>query len=171
MSGFLRTACQQNKSWQEAGLKPIPVAVNFSPRQFQQTELLPLVDRVLSDTGLDPKWLEVEITETSLLHDFNAARESLNDLQNRGILLSMDDFGTGYSSLSYLQQFSFNTLKIDRSFITDLSEKSRDMAIVLCGDRLRRELSPESRCRRRRNGGTGSFARPLKLSGSSGLFI
>ena len=126
----LRTACQQNKSWQNAGLKPIPVAVNFSPRQFQQTELLPLVDRVLSDTGLDPRWLEVEIIETSLLHDFNAARESLNKLRDRGILLSMDDFGTGYSSLSYLQQFSFNTLKIDRSFITDLSEKSRDMAIV-----------------------------------------
>lgn len=126
----LHQACQQNKIWQDAGLKPVPIAVNFSPRQFQQPDLLELVERTLEETRLEPQWLEVEITETSILHDANSARQFLEELRQLGISLSMDDFGTGYSSLSYLQKFPFNTLKIDRSFILALSDNPQDTAIV-----------------------------------------
>jgi diguanylate cyclase (GGDEF)-like protein len=127
---MLRQACQQNKIWQDAGLKPIPIAVNFSPHQFQQPDLIELVDCVLGETGLEPEWLEMEITETSILHDVNSARQSLQKLRQRGISLSMDDFGTGYSSLSYLHKFPFNTLKIDSSFIGALADNPQDTSIV-----------------------------------------
>ena len=126
----LRTACQQNKAWQEEGLSPISMAVNFSPRQFRQSNLVEMVEQVLTETRLDPQWLEVEITETSIMQDVKAARRSLHDLQHLGVLLSMDDFGTGYSSLSYLQNLPFDTLKIDRSFVLELADNTKNTAII-----------------------------------------
>lgn len=126
----LTTACQQNKMWQDAGLKPIPIAVNFSSCQFQAQGLLGLIDRVLEQTKLESQWLAVEITETSILKPTKTTHQSLEALRRRGISLCLDDFGTGYSSLSYLHKFPFDTLKIDRSLIAALSDNPQDTAVV-----------------------------------------
>jgi diguanylate cyclase (GGDEF)-like protein len=126
----LKTACQQNLDWQKAGLPVCPIAVNFSPRQFQQPNLINMIVKILQDTGLAPQFLEVEITETTLMQNANFARQALQDLQQLGIQISMDDFGTGYSSLSYLKKFPLNTLKIDRSFVQELTNNPQDTAII-----------------------------------------
>lgn len=126
----LHTVCHQNQLWQSAGLPPLRVAVNLSPRQFQQPHLLSIVGRILQESGLDPNWLELEITETSVMKNVDFASKILKDFQQMGVHLSIDDFGTGYSSLSYLKQFSFNTLKIDRSFVCELEDNPQDQAII-----------------------------------------
>ncbi|MGB3559766.1 MAG: EAL domain-containing protein, partial [Geitlerinemataceae cyanobacterium] len=97
---------------------------------FQHPYLVTEVSQIVKETGLDPHFLELEITETTLMQNVEIARSTLNDLQDMGIRLSLDDFGTGYSSLGYLKHFPFNTLKIDRSFVHDLKEESSDTAIV-----------------------------------------
>ena len=112
----LRTACARNKSWQEQGLPPLRIAVNLSARQFTHENLLPDVARVLNETGLDAAFLELEITESMVMHDPEHAIELLNKLKAMGISISIDDFGTGYSSLSYLKRFPIDSVKIDRSF-------------------------------------------------------
>ena len=127
---ILKTACGQNKAWQDMGLPPIPVAVNLSPRQLQSQNLLITVAQALRETGLAPQWLELEITETSLMQNIDFAVQLLDNFRAMGILLSMDDFGTGYSSLSYLNKFPFNTLKIDRSFVRELTSSRQDLAII-----------------------------------------
>lgn len=126
----LQTACTQNKGWQNLGLSPIRIAVNLSRRQFQQPNLVASVARVLEKTGLDPHFLELEITETTVMQEVKVARAILKDLQQTRIRLAMDDFGTGYSSLSYLKKFPLDTIKIDRSFIRDLAVDSYDQAIT-----------------------------------------
>ncbi len=126
----LHAACKQNQIWQSAGLLPLRVAVNISPRQFQQPNLVSMVKKILDETGLEPHWLELEITETSIMNNVDLATKTLHDLQKIGVHLSIDDFGTGYSSLSYLKQFPFCALKIDRSFIQDLEDNSEDKAII-----------------------------------------
>lgn len=126
----LKTACKQSLIWQKSGLKPLPVAVNFSPRQFQQPNLVLMVTQVLEETGLAPNLLEVEITETTIMQNEDFARQALEDLRDMGVHISLDDFGTGYSSLSYLQKFPFNTLKIDQSFTHSLSDRPQDLAII-----------------------------------------
>jgi diguanylate cyclase (GGDEF)-like protein/PAS domain S-box-containing protein len=126
----LQTACTQNKAWQNLGLSPIRIAVNLSARQFQQPNLVASVARVLEKTGLDPHFLELEITETTVMQEVKFARAILKDLQQTGIRLAMDDFGTGYSSLSYLKKFPLDTIKIDRSFIYDLAVDPYDQAIA-----------------------------------------
>ncbi|MBE9169401.1 EAL domain-containing protein [Pleurocapsales cyanobacterium LEGE 06147] len=126
----LKTACTQNKIWQMAGLMPVRMSVNLSPIQFQQATLVATVNSILQETGLEPQWLELEITETSLLQDIQFARVALLKLANMGVHISMDDFGTGYSFLGYLKQLPFNTLKIDRCFVRDLHNKPEDMAII-----------------------------------------
>ncbi len=127
---ILRTACEQSKAWQEAGLPPVPVAVNLSVRQFQQTNLVDMVAAVLEETELEANLLELEITEVALMQNLDFSRQTLGNLRHLGVHLSMDDFGTGYSSLSYLQKFSFNTLKIDQSFIHSLQDNPQDTAII-----------------------------------------
>jgi diguanylate cyclase (GGDEF)-like protein len=113
-------ACRQNVSWQKAGLDPGVVSVNLSARQFRQQGLVRAVSRILAATGLDPSALEMEITESMVMHNAEAAIAILQGLKSLGVTLSVDDFGTGYSSLSYLKDLPIDTLKIDRSFVRDI---------------------------------------------------
>ncbi|MCE1225700.1 MAG: EAL domain-containing protein [Geobacteraceae bacterium] len=126
----LRTACHQARAWQKAGYRQLRMAVNISPRQFQQRGLMPMIDEILQETGCDPKGLELELTETTLMDNPDEAAALLKALKRRGISLAIDDFGTGYSSLSHLKHFPIDRLKIDRSFINDLTRSPEDSAIV-----------------------------------------
>ena len=125
----LRNACLQNKQWQELQLSSLRVSVNLSACQFKQTDLVEMIERVLSDTKLDTKCLELEITESILVEDIERAISILWQLKRKGIAIALDDFGTGYSSLSYLQKLPIDTLKIDRSFVTNLASSPDDIAI------------------------------------------
>jgi diguanylate cyclase (GGDEF)-like protein/PAS domain S-box-containing protein len=126
----MRTACAQNKAWQDAGLGHLRVAVNLSARQFSATELLPGIEQVLLDTGLDPSCLELELTESLFMSDVTPAVDLLHRMKSLGVKLSIDDFGTGYSSFSYLSRFPIDVLKIDRSFVNDITIDANDAAIV-----------------------------------------
>ncbi len=126
----LRQACEQSMAWRRAGLAPVPLAVNLSPRQFMNRGLSVAVERVLGETGIDPSQLEFEITETALMQHGEQTLEILEQLNSMGIRLSIDDFGTGYSSLAYLKRFPVKKIKIDRAFIKDLEHSSEDRAIV-----------------------------------------
>ncbi len=126
----LRTACAQNRAWQTAGFAPIHVSVNLSSLQFRQRDLTAMISRVLMDTGLDPKFLELELTESVIMHNASETIAALHELKEMGLALSVDDFGTGYSSLSYLKRFPLDTLKIDRSFVKDINADSDDAAIT-----------------------------------------
>ena len=116
----LREACRQVRAWLDAGLKPGVVSVNLSARQFRQEGLVRLVSRVLEETGIDPRCLEMELTESMVMHNVDAAIATLQGLKSLGIALSVDDFGTGYSSLAYLKNLPIDKLKIDRSFVRDI---------------------------------------------------
>jgi diguanylate cyclase (GGDEF)-like protein/PAS domain S-box-containing protein len=126
----LRTACAQMKAWHEAGLPKISVAVNLSARQFRQKDLVEVISRVLQETGLAPCYLEIELTESMMVHDVELGVAILAKLKAMGIKLSIDDFGTGYSSLSYLKRFPINVLKIDQSFVKDITNDADDAAIA-----------------------------------------
>ena len=126
----MRTACAQNKAWQDAGLGYLRVAVNLSARQFGAANLLADITAVLEHTGLAPDRLEIELTESLFLSDVNLAVETLHGMKKLGVNLSIDDFGTGYSSLSYLSRFPIDVLKIDRSFVSDITRDASDAAIV-----------------------------------------
>ncbi|WP_109482638.1 EAL domain-containing protein [Paraburkholderia sp. C35] len=126
----LREACRQNKAWQDEGLPPARVSVNLSARQFQQHDIAKLVMQVLEETGLDPQYLELELTESTIMRNAEEAVSMLNELHALGIGLAIDDFGTGYSSLSYLKRFPVDRLKIDRSFVSDIGESSDDETIT-----------------------------------------
>lgn len=127
---ILRTACRQTHSLQEIGYAGLNVAVNISAVQFTDGNLLPMVSKALKDSQLRPELLELEITESAVMHDPEDVIHSLHELSRFGIGLAIDDFGTGYSSLSYLKRFPVNTLKIDRAFITNVSSDGDDVAIV-----------------------------------------
>ncbi|MDR3351853.1 MAG: EAL domain-containing protein [Zoogloeaceae bacterium] len=126
----LEEACRQNKAWQEAGLPPITVAVNLSAIQFQDQELTNNVVRALERSGLEARWLELEITESVLMQEPEQVVRTLENLKALGVRLSIDDFGTGYSSLAYLKRFPIDKIKIDRSFIQDLGANNDDAVIV-----------------------------------------
>jgi len=126
----LRTACSQNMAWQAAGLPRLCMAVNLSVSQFQYFNLVEQVHTVLQDTGLDPLCLELEITESLIIHNTDKVIEVLHELKKLGIQISVDDFGTGYSSLRYLQTLPLDTLKIDRSFVMDIEHVSDEAAIA-----------------------------------------
>jgi len=119
----LREACRQVRAWLDAGLKPGVVSVNLSARQFRQEGLVRLVSRVLEETGVDPSHLEMELTESTVMHNVEAAVATLQGLKSLGISLSVDDFGTGYSSLAYLKNLPIDKLKIDRSFVRDIGTR------------------------------------------------
>ena len=125
----LRRACAQNKAWQDAGLAPIRISVNLSARQLKQKDLAEKVVEILEETGLDPNWLELELTESVVMQNAEEALGLLNQLKSVGIWLSIDDFGTGYSSLSYLKRFPIDTIKIDKSFIHDVTTNEDDATI------------------------------------------
>jgi len=126
----LRQACEQNQAWQDAGLARLRVAVNLSAYQFRQADLADFVASVLKDTGMAGQYLELEVTESVVMHNPQDAVRILEQLSAQGIHISVDDFGTGYSSLSYLKQFRLDTLKIDRSFVRDIDSDADDAAIV-----------------------------------------
>ncbi|HEU4509323.1 MAG TPA: EAL domain-containing protein [Pyrinomonadaceae bacterium] len=127
---IMRIACTQSKVWQDAGLAPMVVSVNFSARQFQQPTFITDVSQILKDTNLDPRWLELELTESSIMKDPEEAIEKLHELKLMGIRVAIDDFGTGYSSLNYLKRFPIDTLKIDKTFVSDVCKDPHDTAIV-----------------------------------------
>jgi diguanylate cyclase (GGDEF)-like protein/PAS domain S-box-containing protein len=127
---ILHTACAQNAAWQAAGMAPLRVAVNISPHQLKSADVVATVTRVLAETGLDPRWLELEITEGTLLEGGEATRSVFKDLHGMGVRISVDDFGTGYSSLAYLKRFPVDALKIDQSFVRNLSTDPNDAAIA-----------------------------------------
>lgn len=126
----LKTACAQNKEWQKAGHAPIRVSVNLASRQFQQKDLVEMVSHVLSETELEPHYLDMEITESIAMEDADITLLVLRELTKKGIQISIDDFGTGYSSLSYLKKFPIHTLKIDQSFVRDITTDPNDAAIA-----------------------------------------
>ena len=125
----LQQACRQNKQWQESGLEPVKISVNLSTRQFKQANLIETVERILKNTGLDCRYLELEVTESLLVDDFDKAVSLLHCLKQKGISIALDDFGTGYSSLRYLQKLPIDTLKIDRSFMVNIDSSSDNAAI------------------------------------------
>lgn len=127
---ILRTACLQNRRWQLAGLPPLRVAVNVSARQFSRSNVVELVKEVLAETGLDARWLALEITETVLMQDVEETINTLNGLKEIGVHVTVDDFGTGYSSLSYLKRFPIQTLKLDKSFVTGIPVDADATAIT-----------------------------------------
>jgi diguanylate cyclase (GGDEF)-like protein len=126
----LRNACRQNKAWQDAGLPLVRVAVNLSGKQFGQHRLDEVIAAVLMESGLDAQWLELEITESVIMKNADSNVTMLTKLRDMGTSLAIDDFGTGYSSLSYLKNFPVNRLKIDRSFVRDITTNPDDAAIA-----------------------------------------
>jgi diguanylate cyclase (GGDEF)-like protein/PAS domain S-box-containing protein len=126
----LHTACAQNRQWQQEGLPPISVATNLSARQFRETDLVETVQRTLRETGLEPQYLSLEVTESLIMKDPARAATTMRRFKELGIELSLDDFGTGYSSLNYLRSFPVDCLKIDRSFITDVTTDPSAAAVA-----------------------------------------
>ncbi len=127
----LRTACRQASAWQKEGLPPLRMAVNLSPRQFLRPGLVEMVVRILEETELEPRYLDLEITEGLLMKNVEGSIVTLHALKRIGVHLSIDDFGTGYSSLSYLKRFPIDQLKIDRSFVSDIIGNQDNTAIAL----------------------------------------
>lgn len=126
----LHEACRQNKAWQHAGLPPVTVCVNVSARQFREKNLISRVVNALKESGLEARYLELEVTESLIMQDFDVAVATMNGLQRLGVQISIDDFGTGYSSLSALKTFPVQRLKIDKSFINDLATDEDDQAVT-----------------------------------------
>ena len=137
----LDEACRQNKAWQAAGLPPITVCVNVSPRQFRERAFAGVVAEALSKSGLEPKYLELELTESLIMQDADQARAMMGEMQRLGVHLAIDDFGTGYSSLSALKKFPVTRLKIDRSFVKELPDDENDKAVTTAVISLARKLN------------------------------
>lgn len=144
---MLREACRQAKAWQDAGHLPTTIAVNISAMEFRREGFLEDICDILNDTGLDPRYLEIELTESVLVQDVESTMTVLSALKNMGVQLAIDDFGTGYSSLSYLRQFPIDTLKIDQSFVRNISAANGDATIVSAvigmGNSLKLRVSAE----------------------------
>jgi len=136
----LRTACAQCRTWQDAGLPALRMAVNLSARQFRQDNLVEMIDSILRETGISPKLLELELTEGLLMENTSETSMILGQLKSRGVQVAIDDFGTGYSSLSYLKRFPIDRLKIDQSFVRDIITDSNDAAIAVAVISLGRSL-------------------------------
>lgn len=137
----LFAACRQSKEWQDKGLSPVKVSVNMSQAQFYNTDVYASISAALNETGLDPKWLEIEVTETMAMQDIDRTVSVLEKIRRLGVSVSMDDFGSGYSSLSSLKTLPLDILKIDRSLVCDLDEndvsKQITNAIVELGKAMR----------------------------------
>ncbi len=127
----LRTACRQNREWQERGFNAMRVGVNVSARQFQQEHLAEIVLQILDQTGLAPKYLDLELTESSIMSNAQATIDVLTRLKAMDVTISIDDFGTGFSSLSYLKRLPIDALKIDKSFVRDITTDPDDAALVM----------------------------------------
>ena len=132
-NAILREACLRNREWQDAGFTPMRVSVNISPFQFRQPDLIHVIADILQQTGLDPRWLELEITESGIMEDEKGSIRKLNEIHAMGISITVDDFGTGYSSLSKLRDYPIDALKIDKSFVDKLpfDQKSCTIAVSI----------------------------------------
>jgi EAL domain-containing protein (putative c-di-GMP-specific phosphodiesterase class I) len=143
----LHAACHQNKAWQDAGMPPISVCVNVSARQFKEKNWIQRVRHALEESGLDPQYLELELTESLIMQDAQQAITTMRDLQAVGVHFSIDDFGTGYSSLSALKSFPVARLKIDRSFVRNLPHDENDRgiatAVISLGQKLNMRVIAE----------------------------
>ena len=137
----LSTACQQAQSWVAGGLRPLRMSVNISAMQFRKKDFIQSVRDALETSGLDAKYLELELTESMFVQDTDYAIGVMHELKKLGVTLSIDDFGSGYSSLSYLKQFPVDYLKIDRSFIRDLANSDKDVAITTAISALAHSLN------------------------------
>jgi diguanylate cyclase (GGDEF)-like protein len=126
----LMEACAQNMAWQRCGLRPVSMAVNLSPRQFIDENLLRDIDEALAASGMSAVLLQIEVTESMMMRNVSRAIKVLDAIRNRGIRIAIDDFGTGYSSMSLMKQFPIDTIKIDRSFVRDLPADTEDQAIA-----------------------------------------
>ncbi|MGE5557153.1 MAG: EAL domain-containing protein [Bacillota bacterium] len=126
----LRTACSCVKAWRDAGYPYLRLAVNLSTRQFQQPNLVNLIDKILSDTGFDPRFLELEMVENTVMQNMEYTVKILHELTNMGMRIALDDFGIGYSSLNYLKKFPLHTLKIDKTFVQGLTGQPKDISIA-----------------------------------------
>jgi diguanylate cyclase (GGDEF)-like protein len=126
----LRTACRQSVAWRAEGLAPVSMSVNLSMRQLNDEGLLPEIESVLEETGMDPELLELEVTESTIMHNAERAVKVLTAIKSLGVRLAIDDFGTGYSSLAHLKRFPIDTLKVDRSFIREVPRDAEDRAIA-----------------------------------------
>ena len=126
----LEQACLQAAAWRRQGLPLAKMAVNLSAKQLHNKELCDTVSRILQSTGVTPRWLELELTETALMENLDDAARAIQSLRALGVRLAIDDFGTGYSSLSYLKRFPFDTLKMDRSFVADVTSDRKSQAVA-----------------------------------------
>jgi EAL domain-containing protein (putative c-di-GMP-specific phosphodiesterase class I) len=139
----LRAACEQAVAWRDQGLPPILMAVNISPRQFHQPGLAELVKHILQETGMDPRFLEIEITESTIMNDMERAIQTMQAINSLGVRLAIDDFGTGYSSLGALKLFPIQKLKVDQTFVRNLATDSNDAAIAASVIALARAMNLE----------------------------
>src|SRR6185369_554636 len=126
----LKKACAQNMAWQRQGLPVLSMAVNLSPRQFLDTNLLADIDEALVSSGMPAHLLQLEITESMVMQNVERAIKLLDEIRGRGVRLAIDDFGTGYSSMSLMKKFPIDTIKIDRTFVRDLADSAEDRAIA-----------------------------------------
>ncbi|WP_208346207.1 putative bifunctional diguanylate cyclase/phosphodiesterase, partial [Aetokthonos hydrillicola] len=167
----LLTACRQNKAWQDAGLPPLTMAVNLSPKQFRQPNLVDTVARILQETGLEPHFLELEITESTAIADLDFTKAVLHELEEMGVHLSIDDFGTGHSSLSRLQLLPLHNLKIDRSFIRDLTTDVKVAHIVTAIVKLGQSLGLRLTAEGVENEAELDFLRSINCEDVQGFFF
>ena len=140
----LREACRQMKAWHDEGLPRVPVAVNVSAMEFRQRNIVDEIKQVLADTGLSPEFLEIEITETTLMQHAEHSRTTLQDMRALGVAVTVDDFGTGYSSLAYLKRYPLDKIKVDRSFVIDTPNDGEDVAIITAIVQLAHSLQLQS---------------------------
>jgi diguanylate cyclase (GGDEF)-like protein len=144
---ILRKACAQVREWQTSGYENLRVAVNLSPRQFEDSKLVEIVGRALADFNLKPEYLELEITESHLMRDNKRTNATLASIKSLGVRIAIDDFGTGYSSLAYLKRFPIDSLKIDKSFVRDITTDRDDASIAAgiigLGHKLRLDVIAE----------------------------
>jgi EAL domain-containing protein (putative c-di-GMP-specific phosphodiesterase class I) len=167
----LRTACRQAREWLDSGLLTGPMAINVSALQFQQKDFIPLVRRVLEETGLPPAYLEFEITEGLLLSGEERTAEALRELKEMGLKLAIDDFGTGYSSLSYLKELPVSKLKIDRSFIRGVAMDADDAAITTAIINMAHNLNLQVIAEGVENGSQFSFLQQNRCDAIQGFYF
>ncbi len=167
----LRHACMQNRAWQDQGLASVRVAVNLSGYQLQHKGLIHTIQAILDETGMDPKFLELEVTETVVMQNPDFAVAILNELRDLGIHISIDDFGTGYSSLAHLKRFSVNTLKIDKSFVREVDINSTDAAIATAIIAMGNSLNLQVIAEGVENEGQFSFLRDNKCDEMQGYLF
>jgi EAL domain-containing protein (putative c-di-GMP-specific phosphodiesterase class I) len=173
----IQQACRQNAAWQRVGLPPLRMAVNVSALQFAQAEFVRIVAEALKETGLDPRWLQIELTESMLMRNTEEAAARLREVRGLGVAIALDDFGTGYSSLAYLQRLPIDTLKIDRSFVAEIGADAldhpagADTAVIRAIASLGRSLGMHVVAEGVETAGQRDFLRRIECDGMQGYLF